>query len=221
MGRIEALSGGDGKAVLFVSHNLDAIQRLCTRAIVLDAGTVRFDGPVSMATEEYVGLTKHAGALPMLERRDRWGTQQVRICGFRIENRDGLEQPVLASGGDYVFWISCRKEEECPLTSKLNIGIEIKGASGTTIMLVYSRFSNDSFDLFQTETTVGCLIRDFNLAAGTYSVTLYLGGGDSETFDCLHNAAQITVAGGDYFGTGSSGLPETCRTLTRATWMAA
>jgi lipopolysaccharide transport system ATP-binding protein len=43
-----------GRTVLFVSHNLGAVRLLCTRAIVLGAGTVRFDGPPGDAIAYYL-----------------------------------------------------------------------------------------------------------------------------------------------------------------------
>jgi lipopolysaccharide transport system ATP-binding protein len=50
-----------GRTVLFVSHNLGAIRRLCTRAIVLGGGVVRFDGPPGEAIAHYLAATTTGG----------------------------------------------------------------------------------------------------------------------------------------------------------------
>ncbi len=51
-GRIETLLS-HGRTVVFVSHDAGAVQRICTRAIVLHKGTVAFDGPTREALTEY------------------------------------------------------------------------------------------------------------------------------------------------------------------------
>lgn len=47
---------GEGRTVLFVSHNLSAIQRLCQRAIVLHEGSIACDGPSDEAISKYLAL---------------------------------------------------------------------------------------------------------------------------------------------------------------------
>ncbi len=55
MGKIEEVAG-QGRTVLFVSHNMPAVQRLCTRGILLSDGKVVRDGDVRLAVQEYLTL---------------------------------------------------------------------------------------------------------------------------------------------------------------------
>jgi lipopolysaccharide transport system ATP-binding protein len=43
-----------GRTVLFVSHNMAVVERLCSRALLLDAGRIRMDGPVRDVISEYL-----------------------------------------------------------------------------------------------------------------------------------------------------------------------
>jgi len=52
-GRIEAMATG-GAPVVLVSHQLDRIAQLCTKAILLDKGTIRMSGPPSQVIGEYL-----------------------------------------------------------------------------------------------------------------------------------------------------------------------
>jgi lipopolysaccharide transport system ATP-binding protein len=61
-------------------------------------------------------------------------------------------------------------------------------------------------------------VKDFSLATGSYSSTLFLSHGEAEVLDWIEDASGIIVEGGDFFGTGSIGLPSHCRVLTRADW---
>jgi ABC-2 type transport system ATP-binding protein/lipopolysaccharide transport system ATP-binding protein len=53
LGRME-LAGREGRTVVFVSHNLDAIARLCERSVWLDGGCVMVDGPSGDVVEAYL-----------------------------------------------------------------------------------------------------------------------------------------------------------------------
>ena len=64
----------------------------------------------------------------------------------------------------------------------------------------------------QIEEAVRSFAPDLVGVANSYTNTT------GDVLDLIHGASRLTVAGGDYFGTGSGGIPEQCRTLTRASW---
>ncbi|MDQ3918840.1 MAG: ABC transporter ATP-binding protein, partial [Acidobacteriota bacterium] len=96
--------------------------------------------------------------------------------------------------------------------------IGITDESGGMALLVRSSFTNQNMSLFKRSGRVECHVKDFNLAQGSYSCVLFLSSGETEILDCIENAAEVVVEGGDFFGTGSPGLPSHCKVLTRAEW---
>jgi len=46
IGKMQDISKGQGRTVLFVSHNMAAVRQLCTRGIILENGKVKFDGGI-------------------------------------------------------------------------------------------------------------------------------------------------------------------------------
>lgn len=56
LGKMGDISKGQGRTVLFVSHNMAAVQNLCTKGIVLDKGHVIYDGDVTSAISSYLQL---------------------------------------------------------------------------------------------------------------------------------------------------------------------
>src|SRR6266849_6098163 len=54
LGRLNEASEEEGRTVLFVSHNLQAIRTFCKRVLVLDKGRLVFDGPVEEGLERYL-----------------------------------------------------------------------------------------------------------------------------------------------------------------------
>jgi lipopolysaccharide transport system ATP-binding protein len=79
-----------GRTVLFVSHNMPAITRLCDRTILLDEGRVIADGPSPQVVTGYLrsGLgTTAAREWPDLDRAP--GNEIVRLCAVRVRTEDG------------------------------------------------------------------------------------------------------------------------------------
>lgn len=54
IGKMQDISKGDGRTVLFVSHNMAAVKSLCTRAIVLEHGKTVFEGGVEKSINYYL-----------------------------------------------------------------------------------------------------------------------------------------------------------------------
>jgi lipopolysaccharide transport system ATP-binding protein len=83
--------GRQGRTVLFVSHNMPAVMRLCPRAILLDAGRVVSDGPSTQVLGSYLGSGAGTAAVrtwPDLNTAP--GNKIVRLCAVRVftESRD-------------------------------------------------------------------------------------------------------------------------------------
>ena len=81
--------GRQGRTVLFVSHNMPAITRLCPRTISLDSGTVLMDGPSPQVVSTYLrsGLgTSAAREWPDLDTAP--GDETVRLCAVRVRTKD-------------------------------------------------------------------------------------------------------------------------------------
>jgi len=85
-------------------------------------------------------------------------------------------------------------------------------------MLLHSNFTHEAITFSGKLNHLTCTVHDFNVAEGLYHATLALGFANISLLDQVINAAEITVEGGDFFGTGSKGCPTLCKTLTRATW---
>ncbi|MDX1510875.1 MAG: ABC transporter ATP-binding protein, partial [Nitriliruptorales bacterium] len=76
----------EGKTLLIVSHDLDALVELCDRAIVLDAGRIAFDGPIREGVELYKRMS--------IDPQDRARLSAVPSIGskVRIEEATLLDQ---------------------------------------------------------------------------------------------------------------------------------
>ena len=88
--------GQEGRTILFVSHNLSAVSRLCSRTILLDQGRVIADGPTKQVISHY--LHTQLGADAIREWSDistAPGNEIARLRAVRIKNEKGGVTPVI------------------------------------------------------------------------------------------------------------------------------
>ena len=85
LGKMSDAATNSGKAVLYVSHNMGTIQRLCTRCIVLDHGRVIFDGPVDDAIGLYLSNKGASSSMTDLEsfERNQWVIKDVIMSSIQ------------------------------------------------------------------------------------------------------------------------------------------
>jgi homopolymeric O-antigen transport system ATP-binding protein len=79
-----------GRTILFVSHNMSAVQRLCTRAILMEQGSVAMDGSVTAVTSEYLRTgTTELGERVWPDQATAPGNDVVRLRAVRARNTAG------------------------------------------------------------------------------------------------------------------------------------
>ena len=61
IGKMQDISRGEGRTVLFVSHNMAAVKNLCTKAIVLEHGKTVFEGKADKAIDYYLYSNQYSG----------------------------------------------------------------------------------------------------------------------------------------------------------------
>ena len=83
MGRIEEISSS-GRTVIFVSHDMSAITRLCSRAYWLHAGQVVADGPSDAVVSQYLQDASGAGAERIFGDDEAPGSDVLRLLSARI-----------------------------------------------------------------------------------------------------------------------------------------
>ena len=89
IGKMQDISQGEGRTVLFVSHNMASVRSLCTRVIVLDNGVSVFNGATSDSLRFYIGGEDHGSSLR--NRTDRMGSQYLIFSDVKLLNSSGQE----------------------------------------------------------------------------------------------------------------------------------
>ena len=92
IGKMKDVSQGEGRTVLFVSHNMSAVRNLCKRGIVLRNGILEYEGDVNSAIDYYTGtyLTELKGYLDVTDKYRKLGPlKEFEYLSVRMLNDIG------------------------------------------------------------------------------------------------------------------------------------
>src|SRR5690606_29021843 len=109
IGKMQDISKGDGRTVLFVSHNMAAVQDLCTRVIILEHGEITFDGDVSKGINNY--LSKNSIYTGFIDFEIEKDLEHSKFSRFEMRNLKNELSPSFNSGEPIVFKVSIKVDK--------------------------------------------------------------------------------------------------------------
>jgi lipopolysaccharide transport system ATP-binding protein len=190
----------EGRTVLFVSHNMAAVQNLCVQGILMDKGKIVDGGDTQKVIKAYndsmqLSFTNN----DLMHRKDRTGSGEIKFNQISLKN--GKFEPVklLFSGQTCYIEINYASLNGKKY-SNVTFGLSIY-SHGAHLFSVSTDFVGKEIIKIEKNGKIYCKIDEFPLSPGiyTYNAICRIGGGIS---DWIINAGEITVEGGDFFGTG-------------------
>ena len=189
LAKMDSSINQDGRTIIFVSHNMQAIRSLCTRALLLDQGSLVADGPVSHVLTRY--SAGQSTALDVRERslRNRLNRTRghVRIAAFSISSpgQSGLQKWSFNTGDAVEFNISYEVYE--PIDS-LNLVISFTSA-GSDVVVTSVKEAIRAHPLEPGEAgEIKIEIPRLPFRAGEFELTLGLGSNDFGIFEDILDA---------------------------------
>jgi lipopolysaccharide transport system ATP-binding protein len=194
LGKMDDVSTREGRTVLFVSHNMTALSRLCKTAIWLDGGVVREKGPAQDIVSQY------------LHNKGPTGTKYVHLGetprpGFieddriRIQSLEWLSGLPLRHGELMAARIGFRSK--APICA-LSLGIGFSSSQGTRVVTYSTDLTDEhrpnlaSPGYYSVEVKVEAL----PLQPEDYDINIYARSGDLHLLDNVVEADRVEVAAG-------------------------
>ncbi|KIC92329.1 ABC transporter ATP-binding protein [Flavihumibacter sp. ZG627] len=186
LGRMKDLSSGQGRTVLFVSHNMQAVASLCTRAIWMDHGTVKKVGDPRNLINSYLADKKQMKLKQEWSREDAPGNEYIRVLSVELK-------PAVASDYDLIdvttpFTVEFSFENLSGADS-INVDLLLFTLSGECIFDIYSK----PVQLNSTLIKGACQIPGNFLNNGTFYFSLYFGKDVTQELFFLDNCIQFEV----------------------------
>jgi lipopolysaccharide transport system ATP-binding protein len=140
LGKMSQVSKGEGRTVLFVSHNMGAVKNLCNQALLMEQGTLKYSGPTADIIERYLEGDSEVERFHQWEHDHRPGNHIVRLEQIRVTDEKGSIENLLSSHSSVTVEISYEVLQE---VKNLRVVANVMSFDGTEI------FSTSDFNYQQ------------------------------------------------------------------------
>jgi lipopolysaccharide transport system ATP-binding protein len=186
-----------GRTIILVSHNMAAINALCSRCVILNAGGVEFDGPTAQAAARYYAESMKMSSGSDLSDRRREGSGKARFASIRIRPLDELGRPmeVAQPGCDLSIEVDLQCESNF---AHANLAIVFYDSNGYRLIDANTAQKGDFLQLQAGQIArANFLLREVLLRPGKYLIGLWLGRDGVETVDHVEYATTLDFAEGE------------------------
>ena len=191
---------GEGRTVLFVSHNMAAIEALCSTAFLLRGGRLEFNGETDVAINQYLESVRNISSYNLIDRTDRSGNGQMRITNIMLLDNNEVLLEELPSGKDAYVVIGYQAERDL---TNVSISLGFYGALGQFLLLCNNEMVGQQFTKLPSRGEIKCIIPNFPFASGSYLLNIHCEV-NGILADWVQEAYHIEVTEGDFYGTGKS-----------------
>lgn len=202
LGKMQDVSH-DGRTVLIVSHNMAMIRSLCSRAIVLSAGSIASDGTVDEGIQRYLSNRDATAGHQLDERKDRHGSGTLRFTDAYVVGKAGVKN-ILYMGETAQIVVTFSTTET---VRKCDLSIHLENIWTDTILRLATRETATPFNDLSGRGSITCTIPNLRLLPGKYYVLLAASVPPAfEYLDYVSHAAVFEVLESDIYGSGK--IPE-------------
>jgi lipopolysaccharide transport system ATP-binding protein len=200
MGKMNDISKVGGRTILFVSHNMAAIEKLCNKGIVIEKGESLEMTDAKTAISNYLSLNSgnRVSDLSLKQEREGNGILKFRRVALIDENQKEITE--LHSGKD--ARIRLFFDRQVPVMQDLLIAIGINDLYDQRISFLSNHMLNYPIDLSASDPDfIDIVINKIPLVPGSYSLTLF-SSIKGDISDWVKNAFYFEIHAGDFYDSG-------------------
>lgn len=201
LGKMDEVTKSAGRTILFVSHNMDAILKLCKKCVFLKDGEIAAFGETKEVVSQYLKnnpLTQAGAAVK--GRKDRKGGEKIRFTSFHVES-GGKKVDKIITGGHYTLCYGYETMDGRPVKN-LSCASAITNEGDRPLIFNTTRYKNQDFSEAPAKGVIKCKIsQKLPLAEGLYSLSadLFINGVRE---DYIKNFIAFEVKPGDFYENG-------------------
>ena len=182
-----------GRTVLFVSHNMGIISKLCKKGILLENGKISKIGQVEAVVKEYLSMPTDSGDVDLttVQYRNRMG--KAKFTRVRTRNETGKICSTFTIGDDIIFDFYISGGD---LIKSGKMSLHIISTQGVPVYHLVAQDAGFELSGMQKETIVRVILKQQKLYPGDYQVSLWLADRVYKTIDQINNAFSFSVVEG-------------------------
>ena len=193
----------EGRTILFVSHQLEALMNLCPTSMLFDAGRLVMTGPTHQVVDSYVTSQQELMSARLADREDRKGLGRFKFTDTWLEDAAGQRVPSVCTGQP-VKIVATYETAPGARLKRPSFAFALRTVTGTPVTRLTSTVTGDESgwdDHIPRSGRVECYIPKLPLNAGLYVYNVLAETG-TEMEDWVKDAGFLSVEQGDFFGTG-------------------
>lgn len=158
LGKMEEVSKNEGRTVLFVSHNMIAIQQLCNDIIVLNKGNLIFHGDRAKGMIEYEKLNSRFITDPL---------SNENSIEFKLSSGDRINPETVESNAPLRFSINVFSRKNY---GKSWVNVIIDNSDGVTVGHIRNDWYNQALFIREGENRIEIEVSDISLVPNIYTI---------------------------------------------------
>jgi lipopolysaccharide transport system ATP-binding protein len=209
----------EGRTVLFVSHNMGAIQRLCGRALLIGSGQLQEQGDPGIIVGNYLSdaTVSDSGDFDTSNHPARAARYHPVIRRVILSSSDG--SPRSQFYPDESLQVDLFLEPSSPIKGP-RVAATIEDSFGRRIMTMASYFENAELPAeISRPCRLRCILSPLNLGSGRYLIGASIGTRYGGLLDSIDGVASLDVGWRDNYHNGEPYLSVYGPVLTRSTWV--
>lgn len=184
LGKMGDVSKGEGRTVLFVSHNMAAVKTLCNKGLLLENGKLIVDSTVDSAISTYFSNNP--------KNEFRFENDNFKLISFKILNKNGLQSINISNGDDFKFLFDL--EIKNSTTHGFGFCIAIYNETDELITAINSYHINENIqNLKEGIHTFSVEIPSYIFNTGLYNINFHFNGIDGDVFTIIEKVDSFNV----------------------------
>lgn len=202
IGKMQDVSRGEGRTVLFVSHNMASVKSLCKTGVLLENGMVNKIGVIDDVISEYQ-LGGVSNGMSLVDNLNRIGNGKIRIVDVTVLNARYECVDSIMIGDSFYVDLTLRNDNWTDKDEINELSFAINDEYGQRNVVMNNIFVDKDINFManQKYTKIRIKIDRCHLNSGLYSMAFYLSD-KFEVVDAVESVGTILIEPGDYFGTG-------------------
>ncbi len=189
IGKMQDINKGDGRTVLFVSHDLMAVQRICSRVVLIEDGRVKASGKPIDIIKKYIRANEHDNVIKEWPDDDMPGNEYARLKKVFIANKENeLNYEFDVTEDIYIHFTYYDTNSDFKNTAILHIIDEFERT-----LFASNEFDNPEWAQYHNgrdgKVHTVCVIPGNLLSEGRYKVLIALGNYNPNMTHTLHKNA--------------------------------
>jgi lipopolysaccharide transport system ATP-binding protein len=205
LGKMGEVSRG-GRTVLFISHAMDSVNKLCTRTLLLEKGRLKEQGKTQTVVRDYVGTAFKSterstkGDFDLSHSKARGDIYLPIIRRLQLHAGDGKLKSFFYPDESFVADVIL--EVDKPISDAV-VALAIEDSLGHRITTSATWFSKEPIGTLRGRCHFSCVFPQLRLGSGQYLISLSVFNKENKFFDMLPNAAMFEVGWRDNYGNGA------------------